>query len=544
MKIAEQLKDFNTRVDEKRKQGYTDSDILDGLAKRNKSLADRISKTRNRYNVDDKITNDRDLVNFMSQTFSGSMPTVRSIPLKEEPVRKEEERKVLPRRETGALSRVMEPQAGIRKGVAESMLGVASIPERGGKWIAEKTLGLAGIDKEKIPEPFRRETKAPLTRAYESKELEAKTPWEKVGKGLEFAVEFIVPVGKAGKAGKVKVGDRITRIDKQVETVLKRSKGTEKLNKYISQAKRAVTDPALPSPLELAGKSADDALNVLKKKSSEIGKAKESITKTIGAKNTGKIITTTRNKINKLLKERVGLKITEDGVKTLRGRASKVSDTSDIKLIQQVNQKLLSIEKNPTFRKVDDTIDYIQDILYKRKANIAQPMNTRIEGIMKESIFGLNKKLKSLSNGTEYVKLNDQLSEIIKIRTKLNKALGADVSKGGSLMKRVFSPTESGTKEMFAKIKSITGIDLVEDATLAKFTMDTVGDTRQISLLKGITSRYGLIEKAVQTGLRGVQTPFGKAGRIIEGKKSSISKELPAFYPFAEKGKKWLEDKF
>lgn len=120
MSIAEQLKDFNIRVDEKRKQGYTDSDILDVLSKRDSTLSDRISKTRDRYNVDKKITNDRDLINFMSQTFSGSAPTVRSIPLKEVPVK--EKKRTLPKR--GYLSSVFEEykEAGedIKSGIEES----------------------------------------------------------------------------------------------------------------------------------------------------------------------------------------------------------------------------------------------------------------------------------------------------------------------------------------------------------------------------------------------------------------------------------------
>ena len=51
-------------------------------------------------------------------------------------------------------------------------------------------------------------------------------------------------------------------------------------------------------------------------------------------------------------------------------------------------------------------------------------------------------------------------------------------------MKRVFSPTDGGTKALFREIKRITGIDLNEEATLAKFAMEKSGDARQANLLE------------------------------------------------------------
>ena len=51
-------------------------------------------------------------------------------------------------------------------------------------------------------------------------------------------------------------------------------------------------------------------------------------------------------------------------------------------------------------------------------------------------------------------------------------------------MKRLFSPIGGDTRRIFAEIQAETGVDLVKEATLAKFAMEGVGDVRQASLLK------------------------------------------------------------
>jgi len=410
---------------------------------------------------------------------------------------------------------IKETGMGIVKGAAETITGIAKIPSQIGKFVAEKQLGLLGVDKEKIPEPFRRETRGVLERQTEE-EIETKTPFEKFGKGLEFVGEFLFPTSIFGKAAKIKAIDAVTPIEKGVQTVLKKST-SKNLNKFADQAKKAIADPALPSPMDIAGDTAKKALDRLGAIRKELGTSKEAITKEIGKRNLGRNVTIVRNKMNKLLSERTGVKIVDGEIKTIRGRVAKITDATDIKLLNDVNKRLVAIEKNPTFRKVDDTIDAIQDLLFKRKSLTATPVNTRVSGILKEVTGDLNNRLKKVSEGTKFEDINKELSSVIEVHKRLNKLLGESANKGGSVMKRVFSQTDSGTKKMFAKIKDITGVDLVEDAILAKFSMDVVGDTRQMSLLKANLSGKGSIVRDIaERGIRFFSRPFEKAKRIVE----------------------------
>lgn len=54
-------------------------------------------------------------------------------------------------------------------------------------------------------------------------------------------------------------------------------------------------------------------------------------------------------------------------------------------------------------------------------------------------------------------------------------------------MKTVFSPqTGERTKQIFRAVKDITGKDLINEAVLAKFAMDAMGDIRGTNLLEAL----------------------------------------------------------
>lgn len=72
---------LNERVDEARKKGKSDTEILDSLAEKVPQLGDAIGKIRSRYSIDKNITNDRDLINKLSEKYSGKKPTVTSTPI-------------------------------------------------------------------------------------------------------------------------------------------------------------------------------------------------------------------------------------------------------------------------------------------------------------------------------------------------------------------------------------------------------------------------------------------------------------------------------
>jgi hypothetical protein len=282
-------------------------------------------------------------------------------------------------------------------------------------------------------------------------------------------------------SSKAKIGDQILPIPETVKTTLRRT-SNDTLKSYVNQAKKAITDQKAMTPLEMAGEKAVVALEKVQKRLSSIGAQKSSII--------------AQSKVGNVPMGNVAVKARQN---LLREVSTKTLDATDERLVNDIITRLTNLGANPKLKAVDEFIDYAQEVLYKGSKNLTLPVGGRTEAILKNTIGTLNKQVKDIAPKA-YTSLNAKYADIVDVRNTLNQALGVEATKGGSLMKRVFSPTDAGTKKMFAEVKSLTGIDLTDEAVLAKFTMDLFGDARQASLLQqlNIPSQRGIIEKAIQ----------------------------------------------
>lgn len=330
-----------------------------------------------------------------------------------------------------------------------------------------------------------------------------------------------------------KVGDSMTPIEKGVETVLKSPSSpidaarlSDKFSKYVGQAEKAVTDYSEATPLELAGQEGERALKALQIAKTTIAERKGAVTSVLGHLPVPELAPAARQALRDLTRERTGIVFKADqSIRKAAGRLSNVSDGADLKLLQQVDTKLAELEKAPTFRRADDAVDYIQDLLFKRSGMTAVPVNSKIEGALKSVIGTLNDGLKTVAKkagNTDYEQLNTAYHEHAHTFEQLNKGLGLEGNKGAALMKQLFSPNGTLPRKLFAEIKDKTGIDLVEEATLAKFAMENIGDVRQASLLEQVLkgqvtpNSTGLIRVAADKILSKIKDPIGKAKRLIE----------------------------
>lgn len=352
-------------------------------------------------------------------------------------------------------------------------------------------------------------------------------------------------VNKTGE----KVGDAISPIEGNVKTELTKTsipkeQRMEAYNRYIDQAEKAKVDNSQATPLELAGNRGEEALKKLKDQLTTAGKAKEAAlqehgTKTVSTKDTKKLF-------ESLLEKRLGTKINAeydpllalaekqiDGevstkgrfFNNAKGRKSIIENSpSDTKLVKIVNKTINELGENPTLQEVNDAIDGIQGELYKGKTVGAEPINGRTEAVVKEVIKNLNDKAKDVG-GDAYKQANAEYSTKREIYETLNKALGVEGNRGAALMKQLFSPSGTMPRKLFTAIKEATGIDLVNEATLAKFAMESVGDARQASLLNEVLrgnvplSKSGVVGKVLEYGVNKLQNPIKRGRKIIEKSK-------------------------
>ncbi len=297
------------------------------------------------------------------------------------------------------------------------------------------------------------------------------------------------------------ISEKITKIDPQTKNILETA-SIEKFNNYVKAGEQALNDPRLLTPLEQAGEKVNNnVLPAIKEDLNRIGSQKAKSLESVKNVQVPNATTDT-------------LKFVKDAVKT-----SKLTP-EETKLIKETISQM-ELGKSPTLGTLDKTVDLLQNTLYEKSKGLAIPVTSRVESIVNQAIGKLNETVKTATKkalgSDEYTILNDAYANKIELFNKLNKAVGEDAQKGGSLFKKFFSPQDSGTKKLFADIKEQYGIDLAEDATLAKFVMDSLGDTRAKSLLEQVpTSKAGAINKAFQKIEQKLTKPIPKARKIIE----------------------------
>lgn len=305
------------------------------------------------------------------------------------------------------------------------------------------------------------------------------------------------------------ISEKITRIDPKVKNVLDTT-SIEKFDNYVKAGEEAIKNPRALTPLEKAGDIVKTRiLPTIKEDLSKIGSQKSKSLSSIG--NT-QIPNATQDVISYIKESTKGLKLTPE----------------ENKLIKQAISDL-EIGKSPTISTIDKTVDLLQNTLFEKSTGVAIPTTSRVKSIINQSIGKLNATVKKVAKETlksdEYSVLNDAYATRVKLFQNLNKLLGEEGKRGGSLIKRFFSPQDSGTKKLFAQINDIYGIDLAEDATIAKFVMESLGDSRASSLLQMVPlSKGGAVTKAINLAEQKLTKPIQKARKIVESSSRNLKK--------------------
>lgn len=299
-------------------------------------------------------------------------------------------------------------------------------------------------------------------------------------KGLS---DFMTNPGEVVTRGRL----QLSELDPQVETVLKTS-NFDDVNRHFQAARNAVADPAKPTPIELVGNKAEEAFDLNKIALNKAGEAKRKILEANGDKT---IPAETLSVIKTDSLQQIGQKFGVDTsdlteIKQLEGRFSQL-DSADAKLLTDFFTRLDTLGDAPTLREVDDFVDWSQGQLYKQSKTLSklEVANDAIIAELKQITGKINGELKA-GVGNGYGEINDRIRGLLELQDELSRGLGADARKGSGFVKRLFSPTGGNTREIFAQIKKETGIDLVKEATLARFAMENVGDVRQRSLLQSL----------------------------------------------------------
>lgn len=423
---------------------------------------------------------------------------------------------------------------GVGKGALDSSIGLA----RGLQGLGQRTI--AAVDPTRNLEQVRKDTgfrslQGPDAAQIDT-QLKAKNNAQKLGKVLEFAGELLYPVGATEELGNIggkiskkagatfdnlgtrlssmedhilgdgvnvkdKLGDLIVNLDQKTKTALDRTP-KEVFDKVAEQGRKALADDRVTTPLEQVGHNAIDAIDHLRNNvMPKIGEEKARFLK-IPSAFEGNGIKKFREEFNSFMNSRTMIE-------------------NDKPIVQNIYNQFRKLGDTPTKGQVDKFIDYAQEVLYSGEKNLVQPTSGKTTLQIRGLISKLNNNLKS-QLPEKYGELNQKYSELIRLTNEINTNLGKEGRSAGAFVKRLFSPSDARTKELFSQLEKETGIDFTRDARLAKFVMEALGDTRASSLLEQIpTSAKGALDKAINYGIKKVADPIKGAARYIERTKPS-----------------------
>lgn len=293
------------------------------------------------------------------------------------------------------------------------------------------------------------------------------------------------------------------KIDDTVKTALKDTP-TSKFDDFVKVAEDASMDATKPSVYEKVASTMEEATKQIDSQVKSLSKQKKEI---IGKAKTG---------LSDFSKE------TGDTILDIN------RSLKDSSLAKSFIEKLKSVK---TKIDADKTIDELQDILYKGNKDMTIPSGSKEDTVLKGILGRYNAKLKE-SLPSSYSKINDEISTRLNTLDDLNKALGETIDgvavRGAGLVKQFFSPAGTKAKQLFAFIKEKTGLDLANDAILAKYIGEAFGDPKIRSLLEGgiPTSKTGAVGNILdfaleKTGVKGVVREAQKKGMIEKAREKT-----------------------
>lgn len=281
-------------------------------------------------------------------------------------------------------------------------------------------------------------------------------------------------------------------IDPSFKAIISNTK-TDKFDDFVRIADEASNDVTKPSVYE---KVAENMTNATKQINSQVKSLSQQKKDIIG-------------------KAKVGL---EDFTKPTNATILEINKT--LKDNAVAKSFIARLKKVETKLDADEAIDDLQNVLYKGNKDMTIPVGSMEDKALKSIIGKYNQSLKK-SLPDSYAKLNTEISNRLKALNIINRSLGETVdgvsTRGAGLVKQFFSPAGTKTKKLFEYVKKTTGVDLAEDAVLAKYIGEAFGDTKIKSLLEGVpTSRTGVIDKALDFTLE--KTGVSKALRNAKQK--------------------------
>lgn len=246
-------------------------------------------------------------------------------------------------------------------------------------------------------------------------------------------------------------------------------------------------DDTVPTPLEYAARAVEKVKGkldeVLNDTGSEIGKFREKVSTYSAPRESVESLTSNfQSNLKKL-----NLEVNEGVVQRMKGRVKGKASDSEVKVLQDLYDDLLTISESPTLENLIDLRNAFDRKINFAKAskevsNTVDPLSRSLRheiAQIGEKIVGKS-QAKNLSKYSNLRALSDELSEFVDSKS------GAEF-----LLKRVLSERGRLPRELMDALREVTGTDLLDHATMAQLATELIGNPAQQGLFRQEITRAG-----------------------------------------------------
>ena len=299
----------------------------------------------------------------------------------------------------------------------------------------------------------------------------------------------------------------------------------DQLKEYFNVAHTRNLDDTAPTAWGYAGNKVKQARNevekVLNDTGSDIGKFRDKV----------KTVQIPRDSIdgvfasfdNELLK--LNLEVSDGQISRIQGKVAGLATDGDIKTLQKLYGDLQVLSQSPTVENVIDNRMAFDS--YVNFAKSAKEASNSIDPIARN----IRSKLAEINRTA----IGKEQSQLLKDYSELREALGDMNSyvdrRAGSeyLLRLVYSGRGEEAKDLLLVVKKYTGIDLMDDAQMAKIATELIANKDQMNLFRQEITAAGLDASSILSAMKGNPT-----GLLLKAGMYASEKAIPAEKVFLE----------
>lgn len=389
-------------------------------------------------------------------------------------------------------------EAGVKKGAKLAKEGVETTLETAKK-VTEKTKSI-----------FKKEVKDVddlLAQADDAIEVSIK---EGSPRALREAAEATAP--------KISIKEKFVGVRPDIK---KRIQGKqEALKDYFDIAHARNLDDTLPTPLEYAARNVmevrDGITSTLKDTGSEIGTFRKKISTFKATPDDIKTITSTfDDELGKM-----NLSVVEGKIIPVKGKIQSISK-SEVAALQDLRDSVKIASQSPSVENLIDLRNaFDSKINFGKQRGDVSGVVDPLSRTVRTKIADINANIvgkDQAGNLANYSQLKGLLEDLNKV---VDSQSGAEF-----MLKKVLSERGRIPRELMELIKEITGVDLMDDATMAQLAIELIGNEAQKGVFRQEVARAGLdaidvLEIMKGGGVRGLLKVAPKvAEKIVDTEK-------------------------